>query len=147
MPDTPRELLTKFVTFLSTNDIEALREIIHPDFEGQYPQSRERFRGFESFRAQLEQYPGGLPAGRLDSKDVLLLGDEERWVITPGYTVLPLAGPDRYTTVVQTTYPDGSKWHIITVIELRDGLIYRTISYFAPEFERPEWRRDMTELM
>lgn len=147
MPNTARELLTEFINYLNTNDIESMERIIHPEFEGQYPQSKERFRGFAAFRAQLEKYPGGLPGGRSDVKDALLLGDEERWVITPGYTVLPLAGPDRYTTVVQTTYPDGSRWHVITVIELRDGLIYRTISYFAPEFERPEWRKDITELM
>jgi len=147
MPNTARELLTTFINYLNTNDIESMERIIHPEFEGQYPQSKERFRGFAAFRAQLEKYPGGLPGGRSDVKDALLLGDEERWVITPGYTVLPLAGPDRYTTVVQTTYPDGSRWHVITVIELRDGLIYRTITYFAPEFERPEWRKDITELM
>ena len=142
-----REVLNAYVTLMGTNDFAAVEAVMHPEFEGQYPQSRERIRGFAALRAQMEQYPGGLPATRAGSADVILLGDEERWVMTPGYTVLPLAGPDRYTAVLQTTYPDGSRWHIINIIELKDGLIYRTITYFAPEFERPEWRKDLTELM
>jgi hypothetical protein len=142
-----REVLNTYVTLMGTNNFAAVEAVVHPEFEGQYPQSRERIRGFAALRAQMEQYPGGLPATRSEPNDVILLGDEERWVMTPGYTVLPLAGPDRYTAVLQTTYPDGSRWHIINIIELKDGLIYRTITYFAPEFERPEWRNDLTELM
>jgi hypothetical protein len=143
----PRDVLKKFVDFMGTNNFAELEAIIHPEYEGQYPQSRERIRGFASLRAQLEQYPGGLTPVRTEPESVMLLGDEERWVLTPGYTVLPLAGPDRYTAVLQTTYPDGSRWHIINIIELKDDLIYRTITYFAPEFERPEWRKDLTEIM
>jgi hypothetical protein len=142
-----REVLRQFVVLMGTNNFEELEAIVHPDFEGQYPQSRERYRGFAGLRAQFETYPGGLPVARTEPENVMLLGDEERWVMTPGYTVLPLAGPDRYTAVLRTTYPDGSHWHIINIIELKDDLIYRTITYFAPEFERPEWRRDLTELM
>ena len=142
-----RDLLKKFVDVMGTNNYMELEAIIHPEYEGQYPQSRERIRGFAALKAQLEQYPGGLQAVRTEPEDVMLLGDEERWVITPGYTVLPLAGPDRYTAILQTDYPDGSRWHIITIIDLKDDLIYRTITYFAPEFERPEWRKDLTELM
>jgi hypothetical protein len=146
MPN-PRDVLKRFINFLGTNNFDELAKIIHPEFEGQYPQSRERIRGWAALRTQLERYPGGLPAGRTEAENVMLLGDEERWVMTPGYTVLPLAGPDRYTAVVQTNYPDGSRWHIINIIELKDDLVYRTITYFAPEFERPEWRKDITELM
>jgi hypothetical protein len=145
MPNPARELFSRFVKAMNELDFEQLEKILHPDFEGEYPQSGERFRGFAAFRSQLEQYPGGLPTGSADPDSALLIGDEDRWVITPGYTVLPLAGPDRYTTVVKTKYPDGSLWYIVGIIELRDGLIYRTTSYFAPEFEPPEWRKDLTE--
>jgi hypothetical protein len=145
MATAARELFTKFVTAMNKQDFDALEKLVHPDFEGDYPQSRERFRGFAAFRAQIEGYPGGLTVGSADPESAILLGDDDRWVVTPGYTVLPLASADRYTTVVKTKYPDGSTWHVIGIIEVRDGLIYRTSTYFAPEYEQPEWRRGLTE--
>jgi hypothetical protein len=143
--NTARELFKRFVTAMNDQDFAALEAIIHPDVEGDFPQSRERFRGFAAFRTQLENYPGGLLLGGADPDSAVLLGDDDRWIVTPGYTVLPLAGADRYTTVVRTTYPDGSAWHVIGIIEISDGLIYRITTYFAPEYEQPEWRRGLTE--
>jgi hypothetical protein len=32
-------------------------------------------------------------------------------------------------------------------MEIRDGRIYRGETYFAPEFEPPEWRRDFVEIV
>ena len=61
--------------------------------------------------------------------------------------VLPLAGPEQYTTIARATYPDQSKWWVITIVELKDGKIYRADSYFAPDFEPPEWRRDFVEIV
>ncbi|HUG47124.1 MAG TPA: nuclear transport factor 2 family protein [Candidatus Limnocylindria bacterium] len=146
MSASGREVLTAFLQALGAQDFATLEHLIHPDYVGEYPQSRERFRGFAAFRAQLEQYPGGPPPeAQTGLEDALLLGGEDRWVITPGYTVLPLAGPDRYTAVVRTVYPDGAAWHIVTIVDLRDGLIHRSTTYFAPEFEAPEWRQGLTE--
>lgn len=145
MPNAAREVMNQFIEAMNTLDFAALERLMHPDYVGEYPQSRERFRGFASFRAQLEHYPGGAPAGAASNETTMMLGDDERWVVTPGYTVLPLAGPDRYTAVLRTRYPDGSYWHIITIIELLDGLIHRSKTYFAPEYEPPEWRQGLTE--
>ncbi|MDP8904215.1 MAG: nuclear transport factor 2 family protein [Chloroflexota bacterium] len=147
MPSTTRELFTRFVTAMAERDMAALEQVIDPDFVGEYPQSGERFRGFSAFRAQLEAYPGGLPRGNASMGDARLVDDEERWAITPGYTVLPLAGPQRFTAVVRTTYPDGSHWHIVSIIEIRDDRIARSTTYFAPEFDPPEWRRPLVEIV
>jgi hypothetical protein len=51
--------------------------------------------------------------------------------------VLPLAGPERYTTISRAAYPDGSRWWVVAVIEVRDGRIFAAETYFAPEFEAP----------
>lgn len=147
MTRTVRQLFTEFVTAMNTLDFDALEKLVHPDYVNDYPQSGERFRGFAAFRAQLERYPGGLLLGASDPEDAVLLGDDERWVITPGYTVLPLAGPERYTTVVQTMYPDGSTWYVIAIVQIHDGMIVSATTYFAPEFEPPEWRRDIVEIV
>ena len=146
MSSTGRELMTRFVQAMDTLDVMALEGLFHPDYVGEYPQSRERFRGFTAFRAQLERFPGGPPAGDAVPEPPVIFGDDERWAITPGYTVVPLTGPDRYTTVVRARYADGTLWHNITIIEVRDELIWRTTTYFAPEFERPAWRKGLTEL-
>ena len=73
------------------------------------------------------------------------MGDDERWVITPGYTVLPLAGPERYTTISRAKYPDGSWWWVVSVVELKGERIVSAETYFAPEFEPPEWRRELVD--
>jgi ketosteroid isomerase-like protein len=145
MPSPARELVASFIQAMDTLDFAALERLIHPDYVGEYPQSRERFKGFAAFRAQLEQYPEGLPAGSTDTQATRLIGEEDRWVVTPGYTVLPLAGPDLFTAVLRTRYPDGTYWHLVSIIEFRDGLIFRSTTYFAPEYDAPEWREGLTE--
>lgn len=147
MSSPTRDLFNRFVAAMNALDFETLEELIHPDYVGDYPQSGERFRGFAAFRAQLEHYPGGLQAGAADPAAAQVVGDDQRWVITPGYTVLPLAGPERYTTVVRTRYPDGSMWYVISIVQVRDGRIAASETYFAPEFEAPEWRQGMVEIV
>lgn len=142
---SPRELMAAFVKAMDTLDFDALERLIHPEYVGEYPQSRERFRGYAAFRAQLEQYPEGAPAGSSDTQAMMMIGEEDRWVVTPGYTVVPLAGPNLFTAVLRTRYPDGTYWHVITIIEFRDGLMFRSTTFFAPEYEAPEWRRGLTE--
>lgn len=146
MPSPVRDLFTRFVAAMNAQDRDALAEMMAPDYVGFYPQSGERFHGFAAFWAQLERYPGGLDSGA-DTDQAMLIGDDERWVITPGYTVLPLSAPERYTTVVRTSYPDGSIWHIVSIVQIRDGRIAASETYFAPEFEPPEWRRDIVEIV
>lgn len=147
MPSPTQELFRRFVAAMNDLDFETLEAIVDPEYVGYYPQSRERFRGFAAFRAQLERYPGGLQAGAADPAGARVVGDDERWVITPGYTVLPLAGPERYTTVVRMRYPDGTMWHVISIVQVRDGRIAASETYFAPEFEAPDWRRDLVEIL
>ena len=147
MPSPIRDLFTKFVTAMNTGELDALSEIVAQDFEGYFPQSGERFRGIAAFREQLERYPGGPQVGVTDTQSAVVVGDDERWVITPGYTVLPLAGPERYTTVVKTKYPDGSIWHVVSIVQVRDGKLASTETYFAPAFDPPEWRSDIVEVV
>ncbi len=140
-------IFRRWLDALSRLDYAALQELVHPEYVEEWPQSAERIRGFAAFRAVLEHYPGGVRPLALDDASARLVGDEERWVLTPGYTVLPLAGPGTYTTIFRNRYPDDSIWFILSVFQLRDGLMWRRTTYFAPEFEPPEWRRGFVELM
>jgi hypothetical protein len=38
-------------------------------------------------------------------------------------------------------------WHVVSIVEVRDGRIVGSETYFAPEFEPPEWRRDIVEIV
>jgi len=147
MPESKHDFFSRYIDAIQRLDFAALEGMIHAEYVGEYPQSGERFRGFEAFRAQLENYPGGLPAARADDPKTRVLGDEERWAITPGYTVLPLAGPEQYTTVSRVPYPDGSRWWVISIITLREDQVIHAETYFAPEFEPPEWRKGMVEIL
>ena len=146
MPDSAAyQLFRRWVQAIQDLDFDTMEELVHPDFVGDYPQSGERFRGFPALRAQLERYPGGLRSGRLPATQTKLIGGEERWAIGPNYTVLPVIGPERYTVVARAVYPDESRWWVVSIVELKDGKIYRNETYFAPDFEAPEWRKDIVE--
>lgn len=147
MPESKRDFFRRYVRAIGELDFITLESLIHPDYVGEYPQSGERFRGFAAFRAQLENYPGGLPAARFDDPHTKILGDEERWAISPGYTVLPLSGPEQYTTVTRAPYPDGSRWWVVSIITLRDEKVIHAETYFAPEFDPPEWRKGIVEVV
>lgn len=145
MAEPTAEFFRRYYRAVGERDYSTLEKMFHPDFVGDYPQSGERFRGFASFRSQLEHYSEPQPLTKLDELQTKVLGDEERWAITPGYTVVPLAGPQQYTTISRARYPDGSYWWVVSLMTLSDGLIARSETYFAPEFEPPDWRSDMAE--
>lgn len=147
MPEAKSEFFRRYIRAISDRDFAALEQMIHADYVLDYPQSGERFRGFAAFRAQLENYPGGLPAAPPDDPRTKVLGEEERWAISPGYTVLPLAGPERYTTVSRAPYPDGSRWWVVSILTLKDDRVWHSETYFAPEFDPPEWRKGIVEIV
>src|SRR4051794_14236427 len=132
-----RLLFDRWLKAMNDRDMATLEAMIDADLVCDYPQSGERIRGFDAFRRMLEQYPSGLPDNSVDTLRAEVVGDDERWAISPGYTVVPMTQPDRYTTVVRVAYPDGSWWHTVTFVQLRDGKIVRMESYFAPELPEP----------
>jgi hypothetical protein len=126
----------RFIRAIDTHDRATLEEMIHPDLVADMPQSGERSRGFEGFWAQMEQYPGGGVESSIESES-RLLQPEDRWAITPAYTVVPLASPTEFTVLMRAQYPDGGWWHIVVLVELRDERIWKTTNYFAPELPAP----------
>ena len=132
-----RQFFERWITAMNELDFAAIETMVHPDFVAFYPQSGERFRGFASFRAQLENYPGGLTRDSADREHADIVETDERWAISPAFTVVPLTQPGRYTTITRIGYPDGTQWRTVTLVELRDNKVYRAESYFAPELPAP----------
>jgi PAS domain-containing protein len=120
--------------------------LVAPDYVEEYPQSGEVIRGRENLRAILENYPGGFDQGALEGPP-RTFGPDERWVMTPTFTLTRLEGSGGvYTTVARVRYPDGSHWHVTAIREVRDGQIVRSTTFFGPQFDPPEWRRQWVEV-
>ncbi len=109
---------------LLAGDEAAYTALVHEDFVQDWPQSGERVRGKTACLNIARNYPGGTPQIRLGR----ISGADDHWVVE---------GTSRY--------PDGTDWHMVAVLELRDGLIARETDYFGPAYPAPEWRSQWVE--
>jgi SnoaL-like domain len=127
---------------LTTQAWDRLGEVVHEEAVFEFPQSGERFRGLANIRAQFENYPGLEPG---DSQLAEVVGNDA-FALTPSYTVIRLEGSgQKGAAIIRVRYADGSMWWAINVYELRDGKIGRSRTYFAPDFEAPDWRAPYRE--
>ena len=127
-----RTIVDQFISAMDSMDIEAQERLLSDDFVEEYPQSGEVIRGKDNRRAIMENYPGGTPressASRSKAKPPLVTG-----------------GGDSFTASGQITYPNGETWHVVSLMELRDGKIRKMTSFFAAPFEAPAWRAAYVE--
>lgn len=136
--DAPERVMQVLAEVLRSGDWPRLAECFHADAVLEYPQSRERFRGLANIRAQFEHYPDLDPGG---SELEEVIAERRAYALSPSYTVIGVEGSgDRGTAIIRVRYPDGSLWWAVNVYELRDGRITRSRTYFAADFEPPEWR-------
>jgi ketosteroid isomerase-like protein len=105
-------VIQRLFELTDAGDTAGLRELVHDDFEGFWPQSGERLIGPDNaIAAQLATEVKPVPAG-----EPRIVGQGDTWVM-----MLPL----RYGEEV---------YHYVGVFELRDGRIYRTTEYFGAPF-------------
>ena len=134
--DTNRGIVERYFRAYPS-DWEAMGELRHPDFVEDWPQSGERIVGHENYRAIHENYPGGTPDSEIDR----VVGTEDRLVMTPSFTPMRIEGAgDTFTVEAKAGYPDGSTTYVVTIVELKDGSVYRQRTYFAEPFEPTDWR-------
>jgi SnoaL-like domain len=139
-----REIIERFARAIRDQDFAAQAALLADDFIDEMPQSGERTRGMANYLATLQNYPGGV--GTVDPSRDRLVGSEDRWVLTPAFTQLRSEGSgDVYTYVGWVQYPSGEKWQVVLLIELRNGKIARTTSWYPAPFEAPAWRAPYVE--
>ncbi len=139
-----RAIVERYARALNDKDFDAMALLVTDDFVDEMPQSGERVRGKANQLALLRNYPGGV--GTIDPKSTRLVSAEDRWVLTPSFTVQRIEGSgDVYTYVGTATYANGETWQMIQIIELRQGKIARTTSWYAAPFEAPAWRAELVE--
>ena len=137
-----RQIMRGLAEVIDSHAWERLGEYVHEDAVFEYPQSGERFRGLDNIRAQFTNYPG-LEPGTSHLEEVV---GGPTYALTPMYTVIAVEGSgNRGTAVIRVGYPDGSLWWAVNIYEVRDNRIARSRSFFAPDFEPPEWRAPYRE--
>ena len=134
---TNEEVVRRYGTASAEFDFDTLHELRHPDWEVVWPQSGEHVHSSESWTEIAQAYPGGTPRTELTR----VIGAEDRWVLSPGNTVLRVVGSgDFWWAEWRMTYPDGSLWICIDLLELRDAKVYRETVYWAEPFDAASWR-------
>jgi hypothetical protein len=96
----------------------------HEDFAMEMPLSGERISGRERMRELQGSYPTP-PSMRL-----------RRVTVRPGLWVAE----------VVSDY-GGHAVHYVSIVELKDGKMWRDTRYYAEPFEAPEWRSHLVERM
>jgi hypothetical protein len=140
--DGNRAVVDKWVRSIVERDLDLQMEVSRPDVIHDFPQSGERFRGWDNWRAQAENYPGGLP----NPTDAKVVGSTDRWVTTPTFTLLRIVGSgDVYTFFARALYSDGVTWHAASLVELREGSVAKVTWIFGAPFDPPEWRAQWVE--
>ena len=139
---TAEEVVRRYAEAMVRGDLDAIGALRHPEWTGDWPQSRERITSNAAWRTIYEHYPGGSPSSEI----VRLIGPEDRWIVTPSNTVVRVAGCGEFWWSEWTvTYPDGRDYLAVALLALRDGLVHREVTYWSEPFEAPAWRSEWVE--
>jgi len=110
---------------LMNQDLDTVSQLFADDVEVRWPQSGEHFKGKETCIRVFTTYPGGSP----------------RMIGTPR-----IRGAGNVAVAeAELEYPDGKRYHAVSIIEVRDGKVARETDYFAEPFPAPEWRMEWVE--
>jgi len=136
-------VVRRYLAAHKAHDFDAIGRLRHPDWTTEWPQSQERVRGDANDRAIMEHWPAGMPTA-LD--EVRVVGAEDRWVMTPSFTVARVIGDgDHWWFEGTASYADGSVWYVIGLMQLRDRQLFRETWYFSPPLPAPDWRSAWVE--
>jgi hypothetical protein len=84
---TSRDIVERYMSAMP-GDQARLRALRHAEFIEEWPQTGERVRGAERMALIDAHYPGEMPGGAVER----VVGSEDRWVVTPSFTLVRVAG-------------------------------------------------------
>ena len=96
--------------------------------------------GIDSYLATIEEYPD-LP----DMVDVSSSSARESVIVTPGLIapiVTVIGDGNRFVGEFAAQYPNGDRYHVVSIVRVSDGLIIEDTAYFGQPFDPPEWRNE-----
>ena len=141
------QVVERYLAALKNFDWDAVEELVHPNITVRYPQSGEVIKGRDNYLAMLRSYPDtGPPQQEVET----IHGEDEGVQVS---APLPFGLPsvtfsrasDTYTCQTVITYPDGSMWHGVLIVQLVDAKVFDDTAYFAQPFDAPEWRAKFCE--
>lgn len=140
-----REIVERYARAVMEKDFEALDVLLTDDIVEEFPQSRERIVGLDTWMALQRAWPEQDQIG-VELQHVA--GSDDEWVAGPNWSLMRVTGTgDDFWTSGEVTYPNGETWQVVSLVHLRDGRIAHIRSYFAAPFEPAEWRRPYVERM
>ena len=143
-----RGLVSRYAGAIAEDDFDGQDDLIHDDYVLEFPQSGERFRGRANRRFIFEQYPGRKQSGNRPEID-RITGTDDKFIPTASgltWSVIHLTGSgDEFSVTGTIRYPDGQSWHFVSLLQVRDGKVWRESTYFALPFDAPDWRSEARE--
>jgi hypothetical protein len=135
------ELVRRYAAAIAVNDFDTLKQLRHPGWYEDWPQSGERVPSDAAYRQIHENFPGGIP--HIEVKE--LSGADDRWVVTPGMTIQRIAGSgDVWVCEGANTYSSGELYHVVQILHLHDGRVWHATTYFAAPFTASAARAALT---
>ena len=139
-----RDTVARYLAASAANDWGALSKLRTSDWIEDWPQSGERIRGSDSYRAIHERFPGGMPQYDIER----VVGSEDRWVASPLFTPVRIVGSgDAWMVEGRFRYPNGETYIGVKHLELHNGRVRHETTYWAQRFPPPAWRRQWVELV
>jgi ketosteroid isomerase-like protein len=139
------QIVNQYARAQINKDLASMRELAHPDIVVTYPQSGEVIRGIDNYIDMLANYPGGL--GQLE--EFAVHGTKERVsvIASPfGLPTITVTGSgDTFFMETTAEYQGGETFKLIGILVVRDGRVAAETSYFAAEFDAPDWRLPYVE--
>jgi ketosteroid isomerase-like protein len=139
-----RRIVERYIEAVEARDLAQVREMMHPDVVGRYPQSGEVFRGRDNYMGMQEAYPG-LPQSQASSvtgESSLMVQPSSLPFAQPTITVF---GGEHFVIDGVATYPNGDVYNVVLIVRLREGKVIEETAYFAAPFEASDWRREFSE--
>ena len=126
MTQSAIELVEEFYRRMSNNDFQAAAELLSEDYFLEWPQSKERIRGWANFVAVNVEYPASGP-----------------WC----FTINRIFGNDT-DVVTDVSITDGTQAaHAITFHTVQAGRITRQVEFWPENYPAPENRKHLVERM
>jgi hypothetical protein len=146
------EKVRRYQQAIAEMDFETLRELRHPEFVCDFPQSGERITGHDNWVAAHREYAELSPPPDA-VLEAAVKGDERTTAVIKPVSPLSFFNPivhvadegNVFTLEGKGLWPDGKTYHWILILEYRNGLVFHETDYFAESFEAPPSRAPYVE--
>lgn len=133
-----RDVILRLFEMMNTGSVENIDEVYDGDMLTVHPQTGERIQGLEANRAMARGFQelGGVNVS--ENEREFLGGDEERYLLTPLFTMVKIQGSgEKLVVTTKIGYPDGSDWYTTGLVTFRRGKILKQVLFFGPTFDPP----------